>query len=467
MNTSLTDASATGERTAALSARVSAIAYDILDEVDRHAAKRHLLDTVGAWIAGSQEPLIGRIEATFQAAGSTGTLPVPGRGRSANILDLAFVGGASIHGMELDDGYRRGSVHPGAVVVSAAFAAAADREVGGDRFLAAIVAGYEVVTAVAAAAHPAMRQRGFHPTGTAGVLGAAAAAGHVFGLSAREIESILGIAASSASGLFAFLEGGGDVKRLHAAHAAREGVNAAIFGLHGVTGPRGVLDCRAGFLEAFAGGGSDRARGRLETSGPLGIRDCYIKPYPCCRHLHPAIDALLALRREHGIKPSEVEGVDVDTYAIAAAHAHASWGTMSEAQLSFPYTMAAALHAGRLTLREFEPEMLRSESVTGLCGLIGVSAAPDLDALYPSTRPARVIVRTRRGVFERAVSEALGAPEEPLSDEALVGKFLDLVAPVLGAGPASRLRDRIWAIEGERNATDLLRQMTPPKTQGN
>ncbi len=146
-----------------------------------------------------------------------GSVPVPGRARRADILDAATLGGTGGHGIELDDGYRQGSVHPGVAVVPAIWSAAYGQNISGIKLLEAVIAGYETVTSVARAIHPDLRRRGFHPTGVVGSLGAAIASGRLLGLSRDQLSNAFGLAASSSAGLFAVSGGAGaDVKRLHA-----------------------------------------------------------------------------------------------------------------------------------------------------------------------------------------------------------------------------------------------------------
>src|SRR5438445_349931 len=138
-----------------------------------------------------------------------------------------------------------------------------------------------------------------HLLDAVGVFGSAAAAGKLRGLSADALANALGLAASSAAGLFAFVNGGGDIKRLHAGHAAREGLQAALLAEQGVEGPPDVIEARDGFMQAFAFGCADKAHSKsaraiaLPPAVPFGITDCYIKPYPCCRHIQPAVEALI------------------------------------------------------------------------------------------------------------------------------------------------------------------------------
>src|SRR5205823_10557753 len=158
----------------------------------------------------------------------------------------------------------------------------------------------ETNISLARACAPDLRLRGFHPTSAVGPFGAAIATGKLRGHSAQQFAHALGIAASSAAGLFAFVNGGGDIKRLHAGHAAREGLQATLLAEQGVEGPPGVIEERDGFMQAFARAEKARAIA-LPPAVPFGITDCYIKPYPCCRHIQPALEALIGLLHDENV----------------------------------------------------------------------------------------------------------------------------------------------------------------------
>ncbi len=453
--------------TDALISFVSGLRFDALDHEVRHYAKRHLMDTVGVMIAGAGGEVATRAQAMLAAVRPAGTVAVPGRTRRADLLDAAFLGGTAAHGIELDDGYRQGSVHPGCAVVPTLLALAQDRKgarkTSGRELLEALVAGYETVTAIGRACHPELRQRGFHPTGAVAVLGAAMTAGKVRGLTVPQLADALGLAASSAAGLFAFVNGGADIKRLHAGHAAREGLQAALLAEQGVEGPPHVIEARDGFLQAFAFGRADTARGiTLPPAVPFGITDCYIKPYPCCRHIQPAVEALIGLLTDEKIATAEVTRVEAATYGIAAAHAETGWQDFASAQLSFPYLMALALALRAIKLEHFGEEPRRDPALAALAAKIHVTAPPEIDRLYPGLRPARVTVTTARGTFTRQADEALGSRLLPLDDHGLQAKFDGLVAPVLGAAPAADLARRLRAIEGADDVGALVETMAKP-----
>lgn len=443
--------------TRALVGLIESLRWPELDLEVRHAARRHLLDTVGVMISGCAGDVVRRLAAALPTVGAQGPVPIPASGSRAGVLDMAQLGGTGAHGIELDDGYRQGSVHPGVAVVPAALAAAYGRGVPGTALIEAVVAGYETVAGIARVAHPELRRRGFHATGTVGVFGAAAASARILGLDAALISNALGLAGSRSAGLFAFLRGGADVKRLHAGHAARDGLFSAQLALAGIAGPPDILEGSDGFLQAFAFGDSPAPRVlSLPPDVEFAITDCYVKPYACCRHLQPAVEAMMDLRAAHGLAEDDVQSIEVETYGIAAKHADTDWNSFATAQLSFPFIMALGLRYGEIDLVHFADEVRGDPGIARICDKVRIRTAPDLDRLYPDLRPARVTLETRGGRLVKEAHEALGSRIVPLDDSRLERKFLNLCTPVIGARAAADLAARLWRIEDCPDVSAIL-----------
>jgi 2-methylcitrate dehydratase PrpD len=430
--------------------------WNDFDKEVQHVATRHVLDTIGVMIAGSTGRIASQAEAALAAVRAAGLIPVPGRLRRADVLDAAYLAGTAGHGIELDDGYRQGSVHPAVCVIPAVIYAAYGRGVNGQALLEAVVAGYEVLTGLAFACHPEVRRRGFHPTGVVGVLGAAAAAARVRSLTPLQVRNALGIAASSAAGLFSFINGGSDIKRLHAGHAAREGLQSVLLAEAGIAGPPEAIEGKDGFMQAFAFGTSPQRMVTFPPDVAFRITDCYIKPYACCRHLQPAVEALIALVNANNIHETEIREVRIETYSISAEHAHTGWNEYASAQLSFPYVMALGVRYRQIKIAYFEDEIRNDSSLAALCQLMHVSVDPKFDAMYPNLRPARVTITTTQGKFAGEALEALGSRQIPFDDRQLGDKFLELTSPLLGSGPAEQLLARLWEIEHIKDITPLV-----------
>jgi 2-methylcitrate dehydratase PrpD len=438
----------------------SGLTYDAIPDEARHYARRHLLDTVGVMIAGAGGSIATQAETVIKSVRADGKIPVAGRTRRADLLDAAFLGGTAAHGIELDDGYRHGSAHCGCVVIPAALSVSYDRRASGRALLAAVVAGYETNICLARAMAPELRQRGFHPTSAVGPFGAAMATAKLRGLNEAQFANAMGIAASSAAGLFAFVNGGGDIKRLHAGHASREGIQAALLAEQGVEGPPGVIEARDGFMQAFAFGRVDKARPvRLPPQAEYGITDCYIKPYACCRHIQPAVEATFGLLNDENIAFEDIKALDVETYKIAAEHAHVPWDDFASAQLSFPYLVGLAARYRAIKFEHFDDKTRQDPAFTDFARKLTVSAPAEIDQLYPKLRPARVTVTTAKGKFVRQADEAWGSRLVPLDDEGLIAKFLGLVGPVLGEQRAKDLSERLWTIDTIDDVAPLIESL--------
>ncbi|MBR0680190.1 MmgE/PrpD family protein [Roseomonas eburnea] len=460
---------ATTGPTRALAEFVAGLDLAQVDDFARHAARRHLIDTLGAMIAGATQDATLSVEKAFAAAGiGAGAVPMAGVRQRYDALSAAYVGGTSGHGLELDDGYRAGSVHPGGVVVPAALALGAQRHADGGTFLTAIVAGYEAACRIAAACHPRSRWRGFHNTGTAGVLAAACAASVLLRHDAEQVESAIGTAASSAAGIFTFLAGG-DVKRTHPGHAAREGLLAALLTEAGLPAPRGALEFKDGFFNAYAGddaGAVDYSRLDILAAGDnhprsrFAIANCYMKPYAACRHIHAMVDAVLDMATQDGLTADQVKAVEIGSYAVAATHGQVGWSEMTTAQMSIPFVVATAIARGRVTLADFGEAQRGDPAVLALTGRITTGIDAECDEIYPRKRGAKVAVTTTDGrVLERTVMEPFGSASKPLSDAGVAEKFLGLATPRLGEARAEAALEMLWRVDGLADIAPLAEML--------
>ena len=412
------------------------------------AAARHTLDTLAACAAGMGRPLVqAAITLERRINPNQGSIPLFGGPQHWTLLEAAGLMATACHALEMDDGNREGSIHPGTVVIPAALALAWERNVNYPTLLKAVVAGYEVAVSVAEALHPHASRRGFQTTPTAGVLGAAAACGTILALDAEAMESALGIAASASSGIFAYLSGGGNVKKFHPAHAAREGLRAALMAQDGLAqGPMGVIETPSGILQAIGGltgWDGSLARPRARTA----IERSYLKPYPCCRHIHPAIDAALALRQDNW-DAQQITAIEVETYQAAMPHATLPWHSLEIAQLSFPWVMALACADGEVTLAGFSEAARERADLNALAARVQVSRSDDCDALYPQYGPAKVtIVLTSGERLSTFVEDPLGSADLPLSDAMLDQKSREAFETVFSAERARGLIQRLRTLD--------------------
>ena len=127
---------------------------------------------------------------------------------------------------------------------------------------------------------------------------------------------------------------------------------------------RDVIEARDGFMQAFAFGRIDKARPiQLPPAAEFGITDCYIKPYACCRHIQPAVEAMFGLLNDENIAFEDIRQVEVETYKIAAEHAHVPWDDFASAQLSFPYLMGLAARYRGIKFEHFDDKTRQRSGV--------------------------------------------------------------------------------------------------------
>ena len=391
------------------------------------SSKSAILDLVGAAAGGRVVPAAGAIRGYATSSFGGGGASVWFGTDRLHPAGATLANSAAGAALDVDDGHRRASGHPGSGVIPAALATAEVESSKGADVLAAITVGYEV--AVRAGAALRLARTDTIATGHWCAAGVAAAVGYLAGLSEREQASAIGTALAFSPRLAVLGSDAHDVKE-GIPWAAHAGVAAVELARAGFIGPRtGFDDGR--FDQAVLLGG-------LGVEPPL-IETVYFKPYACCRWAHAAVDAALNLVAAHGIEPSTIEDVHVDTFERATTLFNDANPTSLEAgQYSVPFCVATAITRGGDALLPLESSTLGSPEIVSLAERIRLQVDPDLDAAFPGKVPARVTIRTTAGAFTCLVDEPLGEPTNPLGWDGLVSKFDRLSATTLE--PAIRHR---------------------------
>ncbi len=443
-----------------LAERIRGVRYDALPEKALHWARVAILDTVGCTLAGASEPC-ARIVARVTAA--NGPCLVFGTSDRVAPLDAALINGTAAHAHDFDDCSDTLGGHPSAPILPALFALADTRAVDGQAFVAAYVAGWETETRIARGINFYHYEKGWHPTATIGVFGAAAACSHLLGLAPDAIARALALAASFSSGVKANF--GTMTKPLHVGHCSRNGLFAALLAAEGFTANAGALEHKQGFLQVFNGEGNFDADAILRDWGqPWDIvrPGVAIKQYPCCGSTHPAVDAMLSLVREHALTPAMVERVDLWTHPRRLAHTNRP-DPQSEldAKFSVQYRLARALTDGCVSLEHFEGDAFREPGVRVLLPRIHAAPHPDMSMASTEHFGAEVRVTLKDGrVVVAKVARPLGrGPENPLPAELLEAKFLNCAGRALGNERAEGLLEvlrRVDTVVDIRKVTEAM-----------
>lgn len=375
-------------------------------------AETYALDTLAVTLCGSTAESSTCGVRALTAYGSGGPCVVLGSGHMLSCGQAALLNGLMAHALELDDDHRIAVLHPGAAIVPAAFAVAEASDATGRDFLLGILAGYEVACRLGEVFRGSLFYHGFHPTALCGAVGAAAAASVVLGLDRDQVVRALGIAGTQAAGLVEWRADGSWIKRLHPGMAAQSGVNSALLAREGFTGPETILEGEGGFLAAF---GHDQTLDVDVLTRGLGVElhgtGTAIKPYPCCRFSHGAVDLALEAQRT-GLTVSDIAAVEVRLYATnVLTYGHVPINAV-DAQFNVPYHVACCLVQGSLGLSDFTPDAVRRAEILEVAARITIVEDDELTRLYPEQYHTLLSIRRADGSELRLQSDCpSGDPE--------------------------------------------------------
>lgn len=418
------DGVATGSDTKRLLDGLEALAATPLTPDLAMTARLRLLDWLGCVLAGAASEQT-RI-ADLLANGGEGPSAVIGTGRRSAPLTAALINGMHSHVVELDDGHRYGITHAGGPLIAALLASGHDPRVTTDSFLKGIVVGYEAALRVAMACQPQAKLRGWHGSGVFGVIGAAIGTGVALGFDRAKLNAALAAAATSASGMVKAFAEGSELKPYNAGQPALTGLAAALTADAGFPGPGDILDGPHGLVQMLRGSPADPAA--FDVAAPWCIETVYLKPYASCRYCHAPVEAVLNLRRNHGVAAGDVTAITVDTYQLAVhKHDHTEIDGPYSARLGIPYCVGAALATGETGMAAFAPAALTDPETLRLMRVTDVREDPDLTALVPARRAARVTMTLADGrMITDQVDLPRGEPEVPMTADDLRAKFADL-----------------------------------------
>jgi 2-methylcitrate dehydratase PrpD len=376
-----------------------------ITEQDLETAALFVLDAVANAIAGKATPPGEKLRRWGRANGADA-------GRQALLL------GAFAHILETDDLHRASVVHPGCVVVPAAWTVAKREGATGRALLRATLKGFEAACRVGMAVG-AGHYRIWHNTATCGPYGSAYAAGSLLGLEPPALADALGNAGSQSAGFWQFLETGAMTKHLHAGRASEAGVVAADLAALGFTGPPAILEGSKGFFAATCPDPEPAAVLRAPDA-PWQLAQTSIKPWPSCRHTHPAIDAARGLRST--VKPERIAKIEVETYPAALDVCDRPHPTTDyEAKFSLQHTVAASLALEAMDFDAFG-DAARNK-LAPLRAKVYCRIGEPYAAAFPTAWGSAVTLTLTDGRRARATREhAKGDPEAPLSRREMLDK---------------------------------------------
>lgn len=417
------------------------------------AGKRAILDTLAAATAGSIEPATRIALEMVQELGGTPQASVIGSGARVNVAQAALVNGVAAHALDYDDVNYSLSGHPSAPILPAVLALAEHGGATGREALVAFITGFEIECKLGRTQGASHYARGWHATSTHGTVGAAAASALLLGLTTDQTVMALGIAGSMAAG--SRQNFGTMTKPLHPGRAAAAGITAALLAQRGFTADEQMLEAPLGFIRLFSPAEDHHPERALDGLGdPWDIVSpgISVKKYPCCYNTHRALDAMLALRDEHGLTAEAVEQVEVRLPASAAQPLiHPRPNTGLEGKFSLQYCMAAALADGAPRLASFSDAAVQRPALQALLRRMEMIVEESNRGTTEGYAEVSVMTTDGRTLRQR-VDEPRGSGSDPLTWQELIEKFRDCAAVAL---PAAATADALTQIERFETLPDV------------
>jgi 2-methylcitrate dehydratase PrpD len=412
-------------------------------------ARRCVLDLVGVAAAGSTLPSarLACNHVVEHMAGRRRTARLLFDGRRASLPGAAFAGAATIDALDAHDGHVLTKGHAGVAVLPALLAYADDRPVDARELLCCVVLGYEIGTRAGIALHASVAD--YHCSGAWNALACAALGARLYGMDEAQLRHALGIAEywGPRGQILRVCEAPSMLKD-GSSWGAHAGVSAALLAAEGYTGaPAITLEREPAYWE--------------DLGTRYRIREQYFKAYPVCRWAQPAIEAALALRRDHGIDASQIASIVIESFreAIALGSRCPAPVTSDEAQYSLTYSVAAALVTGRVGADEVNAAA-GDARIARLLPLTRLMHADEFSRRFPAERWARVRIELRDGrVLSSPPTQARGGPDNPLSDAELSAKYRALASPVLGDARTARIEAFVAALPDDDAGTALIEEL--------
>lgn len=438
--------------TAAFVERIQVIKFDTLPKQAVAVAKQVVTDTLAVMLAGAtRAPELAAILIPYvREQGGEPQASVVSGGFKTSMPNAAFVNGTLANVLEYDAAWSPPN-HPASPTVPAILAIAEGQRLSGAEVLEAVVAAFEVQARVRLAGTGLSGR--FHKPGTTGMFGAAAGAAKAFKLDPKQMAMALGLAGSKAGSLGS--NSGTMTKPSHAGHSARMGVECALLARMGWTASADVFGPK-GYFDTFM----KESRPELLLKG-FGSPFWMIKPgvgfkaYPCIYLIHRAIDAALALKREHAFKPDQIASVEIVQPPLSSVD-RATPRDGLDAKHSTQYSTLIALLDGAVTIDSYSAERMQAADVKALLPKVQYKADKSIAATLEDMH-ATVIVTLKDGKkLSKRQDQLAGWAGNPLTPEQQRAKFLSCAQPLLEQSDAQRMLDLADRIETLSDISALM-----------
>lgn len=439
----------------AIAERLSAARFEDLPPATVEITRRSLLDALGVSLAASGlgEGCDAFVQLAASAGGGTPESTVLGYGMRVSAPMAALANGAMAHALDFEDAFDGAPLHPNAPLVAALLAEAeAIGGVSGKDFLAAMAVGCDFTCRLGLSLNTDPASLGWYPPPILGAFGATAAVARLHRLGPQQMLDALSLTLCQATcaGEIKYSPDSA-IRAVRDAFPAQAAVQAARLAAAGVRGFQHPLEGKAGFFRLYANGDYDPDVLTEALGSVFHGEQVSFKIWPSCRGTHAFIEAALALVAEHGLKADQVDQVrlsagPVQTMLMEPREQKLAPQSPINAKFSLPFTVAAALTKGRITLDDFTPRALSDPDTLAMAQRVTYALKPGWGPERNAGGVTELLLKDGR-TLSMQVDHAKGSPHNPLSRAELIAKFKDC---------ARRARQPVTGAEADRWASAVL-----------
>lgn len=433
-----------------------------------HQTERLILDTLGCAIGGYASDANKSLHRLIAELGGPKEATVVGSGVKTSCLNATLANGVMTRYLDYNDavvieagnGFRVG-YHPSEVIPP--ILALAERQgISGLETIAAIVLGYDLSNRfLEGIVGREMEQRGWNGD-TRGAYIMPFVAGRILGLDTGQVVNAAGISGSTQA-VLGILDASGEeysmTKNLRFPAMAYGAILAAMMARQGFTGPENVFEGHDGFIATVLSGEYEPLK-LVDTGRRYTIMEACIKSIISDYSAQGHLSATLQLVKENDIRPEDVSAVRIAASTRCVRHTGdpaKKYPTNKEtADHSSHYLTAMAILERRLGPGQFSPEKYSDPRVRELTDKVVFEGDPRLDHLFLTAGTSEIT--TKQGQkYSCQVDFAKGHPKNPMNDEELAAKFIDMAAPYMSAGHIEKIIETVFSLDKASGVQELNR----------
>lgn len=424
------------------------------------AASLQVMDTLGVALAARHElPGAPFLRLGDRRSSNNGPLAW-GSADDCDIESALVINGALTHALDFDNTHTGSLIHVGAAVLPVCLTLGSAIEAPGIEVLSAYIAGVECIARIGSASAGEFHARGFHATSVVGIFGAVIGGMALLRAKPDTIINALGLAGSMAGGLLEYHSSGTANKQLHPGMAASQAYLAIRLAMAGCEAPSTVFEGRFGFFNTYIGKIPENF-GLESLNSVWEIQAVTTKPWPACNLIHPALEAVRSLQNDHPFKVDDVDRIrigipkEIVPLVVEPEDVKLRPRNAYEAKFSLQYCIARQLMDHRVSLKTFREPIVADGKVFELAKRI-VCTEQDWQE-YPRLLGSEVVVTLRDGrEFRRVIESSLGSPENPMSRNDVLEKFIHNTEELLGSEKAANLAEEVAEFSQVGNVAEML-----------